>query len=65
MRVSTPPESGKANKALIKLLAKRLGVAQSAVTLVTGETQRLKRLSIKGEPKVLVRSAESLNFADD
>ena len=52
-RVSAPPEGGKANKALIRLLAKQLGVAPSAVTIVAGETQRRKRLRIAGESEAL------------
>ena len=52
-RVSAPPEAGKANKALIRLLAKQLGVAPGAVTIVAGETQRRKRLRIAGESETL------------
>ncbi len=61
VRVSAPPESGKANKAMIKMLAKRLGVAQSAITLVAGETQRLKRLRIEGDPRALAQAIDDLS----
>ncbi len=40
--VTAVPEDGKANKAVIALLAKHLGVAKSRVELVRGETGRDK-----------------------
>lgn len=51
--VTAPPEKGKANRALIALLAKRLGVAKSAIILVSGETSRQKLLEVKGDAEVL------------
>ena len=47
-RVSAAPTEGQANAALIKLLAKRLGVAKSAVSIVSGESARLKTLEVQG-----------------
>ncbi|MDQ2622399.1 MAG: DUF167 domain-containing protein [Actinomycetota bacterium] len=46
-RVTAPPVDGKANAALIKLVAKQLGVAKSAVRIVQGETGRDKLLEIE------------------
>ena len=46
--VTTPPEKGKANAALIALLAARLGLARASILLETGDTNRLKRLRISG-----------------
>ena len=46
--MAAPPGEGEANAALIKLIAKALGVAKSAVTVVSGETARLKTLEIEG-----------------
>ena len=40
--VTTVPEGGKANAAVIKLLAKALGLAKSRLTLVRGEAARDK-----------------------
>ncbi len=40
--VTTVPEDGKATQAVIKLLAKALGVAKSRITLVRGATSRDK-----------------------
>ncbi|SIO55763.1 hypothetical protein SAMN05444722_3530 [Rhodovulum sp. ES.010] len=40
--VTQPPENGKANAAVTKLLAKALGVAKSRLELVRGQTARDK-----------------------
>lgn len=53
VRVRVAPEGGKANKALINLLAKRLSVPKSSVSLVSGETARKKILRIDGDPEDL------------
>ncbi|WP_416899974.1 MAG: DUF167 domain-containing protein [Minwuia sp.] len=53
VKVTAAPEKGKANKAVIKLIAKRLGVASGAVEVVQGETARLKTLQISGDPAAL------------
>ena len=42
IRVTTPPEDGKANAAVQALLGKALGVAKSRLTLVRGATSRDK-----------------------
>ncbi|WGT49189.1 DUF167 domain-containing protein [Thioclava nitratireducens] len=40
--VTVVPENGKANAAVVKLLAKALGVAKSRLTLIRGDTARDK-----------------------
>jgi len=47
-RVSAPPENGKANAALVALVAKYLGIGKTSVRLVGGDTSRLKTLEIAG-----------------
>ncbi|RMC33348.1 DUF167 domain-containing protein [Paracoccus alkanivorans] len=42
VHVTAPPEDGKANAAVVKLLAKSLGVAKSRLTLLRGVTSRDK-----------------------
>lgn len=54
-RVSAAPVDGNANKALIKLLAKELGVSKSCVRFTSGETARIKRLHITGDTAQLLR----------
>jgi len=46
VQVTAVPEKGKANQAVIKLLAKELGLAKSAFTLIDGETSRTKRFAV-------------------
>lgn len=58
-RVSDPPDKGKANKALIALLAKSAGVAKSAVSLLAGDTQRKKILRIEGDPEDIISRLEA------
>ncbi len=48
--VSAAPEKGKANKAIAKILAKRLGVAPSSVVLLSGDSQKKKRFALKNLP---------------
>ena len=52
-RVAAPPEDGKANAALIALLAKVCGVAKSKISILTGETARLKQVAIDGDGALL------------
>lgn len=46
VRVTAPPDGGKANKAVIKLLSKQLRVPKSACELSRGETSRHKLVSV-------------------
>ncbi|MCX7701268.1 MAG: DUF167 domain-containing protein [Gemmataceae bacterium] len=52
--VTAPPEDGKANDALLCFLAQKLGIAQSQLTLLSGNTRRDKKILITGldRPKI-------------
>ena len=52
--VSAAPEAGKANDAVIALLAKEWGVAKSAISVVTGATGRRKVVEIRGPSAALL-----------
>jgi len=60
-RVRAVPENGKANTALVELLAKTLTVPKSAVTIVAGAASRRKKVEIAGDPAVLAARLESLS----
>ena len=55
VRVTAPPVEGRANEALRKLLAKRLGVPKSAVSVIRGERSRDKTVRIEGLSDQTVR----------
>jgi uncharacterized protein len=46
--VNAPPVDGKANEAVVRLLASIFKIPRSAVTIVRGETGRKKTLRIAG-----------------
>lgn len=60
VRVAAPPVEGAANAALAAMLAKALGVPRSAVTILSGETARLKRLRIAGDAAALAARLDAL-----
>jgi hypothetical protein len=47
VRLNSPPVEGKANKALIKLLAKTLHIAPSRLSLIQGDKSRTKVIVIE------------------
>ncbi|MDQ1239843.1 MAG: uncharacterized protein QG577_2029 [Thermodesulfobacteriota bacterium] len=47
VRLTAPPVEGKANKELIRVLAKKLHLAASNVTIISGETSRTKAVLIR------------------
>lgn len=49
--VTQAPEGGKANAALVKLLAKQWKVAKTTVEVVQGQTSRQKVLHLSGDAK--------------
>ncbi len=49
VRVTAPPDKGKANKAVVALVAAALGAPKSAVEIVRGETGREKLLRITSD----------------
>lgn len=53
--VTAPPESGKANQAVIKLLAKTLKLPKSSITISAGRTSRKKKIHIHGAAADAIR----------
>ena len=54
--VTAPPVEGEANHALVRLLARALGVAPSAVSVVRGERGRDKIVRVEGVTGAQIRS---------
>jgi uncharacterized protein len=48
VRVTAPPEGGKANAATCKVIARALGIAPSRVTVARGAGSRQKSLRVDG-----------------
>ncbi len=48
VKVAAPPEQGRANDAIVGLLAHEFGVKDAAVRLISGGTSRSKRFRVEG-----------------
>jgi len=48
IKVTVPPEGGKANRAVVELLSKTLKVPKSSIEITKGETSRIKTVRIEG-----------------
>jgi uncharacterized protein (TIGR00251 family) len=55
-RVRAAPENGQANAALVELLAKTLHISRSCVSIASGETSRVKKLFVAGDPARLIEA---------
>lgn len=53
VQVTAAPERGKANAAVIEVLAKALGIPKSAIRLTAGQTSPLKTVEIDADPSRL------------
>jgi len=53
VQVTAAPERGKANDAVVKVLAAALGISRSNVRIVSGETSPLKTVEIDGDDALL------------
>jgi len=52
--VTAVPEGGKANAALLKMLAKTFGLPKTSLSITSGATDRNKTLLIAGDPARLM-----------
>lgn len=48
IKIAAVPEKGKANKALIKFLAKKLGTKPQQIDIISGQTNPVKKIRISG-----------------
>lgn len=60
IKVSAPAEKGKANKCLIKFLAKKLNVKSSAISIISGRISSVKQIRVTGiSPDDLLTALEA------
>lgn len=52
--VTAPPAEGKANAALLRLLARAWGVPKSSLSIAAGASARDKLIHVAGDPEVLL-----------
>ena len=60
VKVTAPPDGGRANEAVLRLLAKALGVPASACHVAAGASSRWKRVRVAGDPAALAERAAAL-----
>ena len=63
VRVRAIAEGGEANRAVMGLLAKALGVPKGSIRLLSGATSRLKQVAIDGDPAELGEALRALTQA--
>ncbi|MGE0341328.1 MAG: DUF167 family protein [Xanthobacteraceae bacterium] len=60
IRVRALPADGQANDAVVALLAKKLRLPKSCVSLERGGASRMKTLRLSGDPQVIVAALEKI-----
>jgi len=63
VRVRAVADGGEANRAVLALLAKSLGVPKARVRLLAGATTRLKRVAVDGDGAGLSEALRALTSA--
>ena len=63
VRISAPPEGGKANKAICQLLARTLGISKRDVEVVAGRSSPEKVVAVQGIE--LAQVSERLSLTSD
>ncbi len=60
IRVTAPPDKGRANKAVLKIVAETLGLSKSSVSIAAGEKGRLKTVAIDSDSGDIIGRIEAL-----
>jgi uncharacterized protein (TIGR00251 family) len=60
LRVRAVADRGRANAAVIAIIAEALGVPRSAVAIAAGQTGRLKTVEVRGDGAALAMRLEAL-----
>ncbi|MFZ0035166.1 MAG: DUF167 domain-containing protein [Sedimentisphaerales bacterium] len=48
IKISAPPEKGKANQCLVRFLAEQLGVQKNTISIISGQTNPIKQVHVLG-----------------
>jgi uncharacterized protein (TIGR00251 family) len=64
VRVASPPEGGRANDAVVALMASTFDVKLAQVTLLSGQASRAKRVQIEGVEEAEVERLLELAMSD-
>ncbi len=54
VKVKAPPENGKANKAVIKILEKKLGLPKGCIHIIGGATSSRKSIEISHHDETII-----------
>ena len=54
IKVMAPPENGKANKAVLRLLQKSLSLDKASITLASGSASRHKTVVIESDDRAII-----------
>lgn len=65
VKITAPPDKGKANAAIIALLSKALAIPKSAVSVEKGATAREKTLLLTGDANDLAKRLCALTVGKD
>ena len=60
VKVTAPPDKGKANAALLKTLAKYLGLPPSQLALNAGHSSRNKEVLVRGDTMVMMATIDAI-----
>src|SRR5664279_6095057 len=63
VRVRAIADGGEANRAVMELMAKALGVPKANVRILSGTTSRLKQVAVDGDPAKLGETLRKLTAA--
>ena len=55
VRLAAPPEKGKANQALIELLAEKFNIPKKSIAITSGLTSKVKQMSLPNTREILER----------
>ena len=61
IRIQAPPVDGKANRALVEFLSREFATPRSRITIVKGETNRIKSIRID-QPKCLPAALQAIGL---